>query len=42
MIALMKTEKKNIFQKYYRRFDNFFFRFTYLDYEDFTLVVKIR
>ncbi len=32
----------NTFQKYCKRLDTFFFRFTYLDYEDFTLAFKMR
>jgi len=38
----MKTAQTTLFKKYCKRVDSFFFRFTYLDYEDFTLVVKIR
>ena len=38
----MKTESPNIFTECCRRIDGFFFRFTYLDYEDFTLAFKMR
>ncbi len=38
----MKTEQMNLFKKCCKRLDSFFFRFTYLDYEDFTLAFKMR
>jgi hypothetical protein len=37
----MKTVRMNIFKKCCRRLDRFFFRFTYLDYDDFTLAHKM-
>jgi len=38
----MKTEKINLIKKCCQRFDSFFFRFTFLDYEDFTLAYNMR
>jgi len=42
MMKPMKAESINFFAKCCRRLDGFFFRFTYLDYEDFTLALKMR
>jgi hypothetical protein len=41
MMQAMKTGRINIFTKCCRRLDRFFFRFTYLDYDDFTLAIKM-
>ena len=42
MMQPMKTTRITIFTSCRKRLENFFFRFTYLDYEDFTFAFTSR